>query len=370
MKIVYLDSGRMPTEKAHGYQIMKMCESMASLGHEVTLVVSSRRNPIKTDPFEFYGLEKNFAFRRLPSIDIVNIFPKFGTWLSRLSFLVSAKIYLMLKKYDLLYLREHMSGLFFNDFLIETHSLPKSIGRRDFRVWQRAKKIAVTTPFIKEKLEHAGIEVRKIIVAPDAVDSKVFGIELSKEEARKQLGLPINQTLLGYTGSLKTKEMEKGIADVLRALKNLPENMRFIAVGGLERHIREYKTLAQNLGVWKKAQFIHRVPPDKLAVYQQAFDCLLLPFPNKEHYAYFASPLKMFEYMASGRPIVSTDLPSIREVLNDKNAVLVQPDSPSDLARGINTVLTDAKLADRIASQAKKDAGLFTWENRAKIILQ
>ena len=77
-------------------------------------------------------------------------------------------------------------------------------------------------------------------------------------------------------------------------------------------------------------------------------------------------PLKLFEYMASKRPIVASDLPSIKETLrNEKNAILVKPDNPQALAEGIKRVLIDKELADRISEQAFKDAQEYSWEKRS-----
>jgi len=95
-----------------------------------------------------------------------------------------------------------------------------------------------------------------------------------------------------------------------------------------------------------------------------------MPFPFNEHYAYFMSPLKMFEYMASQRPIVATNLPSTREVLNENNAVLVEPDDSEKLAKGIKKVLDNKELSQKIAEQAYLDVKKYTWEKRVKDIIK
>jgi glycosyltransferase involved in cell wall biosynthesis len=86
--------------------------------------------------------------------------------------------------------------------------------------------------------------------------------------------------------------------------------------------------------------------------------------------AEFTSPIKLFEYMASRRPIVATSLPSIKEILKDgSNALLVGPDDVDLLVKGIKRVLEDHALAEKLAAQAGSDVKKYTWEKRVKRIL-
>jgi glycosyltransferase involved in cell wall biosynthesis len=82
------------------------------------------------------------------------------------------------------------------------------------------------------------------------------------------------------------------------------------------------------------------------------------------------SPLKLFEYMASGKPIVASDLPVLREILvEDRNALLYPPSDPAALAECLARLLADKSLATRLADQARQDVEDFTWERRAARIL-
>jgi glycosyltransferase involved in cell wall biosynthesis len=95
-----------------------------------------------------------------------------------------------------------------------------------------------------------------------------------------------------------------------------------------------------------------------------------IPWQHKEFSAYFTSPMKLFEYMAAGMPIVATDLPSLREVLrHGENAWLVAPGNAKALVEGICRVLCDGGLAQRIADQARHDAQQYSWQQRASTIL-
>jgi glycosyltransferase involved in cell wall biosynthesis len=96
---------------------------------------------------------------------------------------------------------------------------------------------------------------------------------------------------------------------------------------------------------------------------------LALPNTPGRVSAAYTSPLKLFEYMASGRPMVASDLPALREVLRpDANAVLVEAGDAGALAAGLARVLADAALAARLAAQAREDVRAWTWDRRAERI--
>lgn len=102
----------------------------------------------------------------------------------------------------------------------------------------------------------------------------------------------------------------------------------------------------------------------------KAADILVLPnVPTSEESVKYTSPVKLFEYMASGVPIIASDLPSIREILNEQNAILVRADDPAALAEDINKVLQDNELSNSISKQALIDVKDHTWENRAQKII-
>src|SRR5690606_28470778 len=80
----------------------------------------------------------------------------------------------------------------------------------------------------------------------------------------------------------------------------------------------------------------------------------------------YTSPLKLFEYMAAGRPIVASDLHALREVLrHDENALLVAPDSPAALAEALRRLIDGRELSRRLAQRARQDAAEYGWDTRA-----
>lgn len=372
MKLKYIVNARIPTEKAHGYQICKMCEEFSKAGVEVELIVPKRKNFIKENAFDFYRVKNNFKITKLFCFDLVK-FGYLGFWLERISFLLFAKLYLRKEKDSIFYTRDDFSGFFFKNHFIELHSLSKTKNFLFKKFLRRAKGFFVLTNFIKEELgKEFKISSGKIMISHDAVDFELFNINIEKQKARELLNLPLNKKILGYTGSFKTMGKDKGINDILKALKILDKDNKdflFLAIGGNENDIAHYKQKAKEQSVFDYVNFISRVDLSKLAIYQKACDVLLMPYPNIKHYTFYMSPLKMFEYMASGRPIVASDLPSIREILNDNNAVFFESDNPISLAEAIKNVLEDASLANKISQKALADVRNYTWEERAKNII-
>ncbi|MBU1203301.1 glycosyltransferase [Patescibacteria group bacterium] len=370
----YIANVRLPSERANSLQIAKMCESFAKAGANVCLVAPKRKNNINEDVFSYHKVKNNFKIIYLPSIDLVGKVPKLGFWLQSLTFSISVRKYLK-KKYkgSVIYTRDEYLLPFLQRLncriFWEAHALPKNI-KFYLKYLSKCEKIFVLTKTIKNRLISLGINSTDIYVSPDAVDLSIFDILFSKDKAREKFKLPQDKIILGYTGSLTTKDMDKGVSCILRALSYLPHEILFLAVGGNGEDIKKYKQKTADLVIDERVIFLPKVSQYDLAIYQKAFDILLMSFPNKEHFAYYMSPLKMFEYMSAKRPIITSDLPSIREVLTEKSAIFFRPDDPKDLAEKVSMILCNSKLAEEISERAYLDVQNYSWDKRAKKILE
>ena len=356
----------MPTEKAHGFQIAKMCESFASKNIEVELVVSKRKNKIKEDVFSYYRLKDNFKLTYLPCLDLVRFnLGKLGLAVQMVSFLVIAKIYTLSNKYDVLYTREQeLAGLFFNNYILEMHYFPEKITYFHKKCWQKAAALVVLTSCIKKQLEKYGVDSKKILISPDGVDLDKFNPDISQLDARQKVNLPLSKKIILYTGSFYFGW--KGADIFLETEKYLDNDCLLVLIGGSEEEIKDLKEKYPSA----KIVLVSRKPREIVSYYQKAADVLVLPNKKGEKISEeYTSPLRLFEHMASGRPIVASDLPSIREILNENNAVLVEPNQSLQLAAGIEKVIKDQNLSKRIAQQAQSDVAKYSWQNRAKNIL-
>lgn len=377
MKLIYLSNARIPTEKAHGLQIMKMCENFSLTGCEVELLLPKRANDIAEDPFEFYGTPKIFKLSYLSCVDqnsITFLPEKISFIIQTATFYLSARWHLLRNQYDVIYSRETAVALCFVRVVIELHSLPAKISFINSVAWRRAEKLTVLTSFIKQSLVECGIASDKILVAPDAADLEAFAkIMASKKSLRRAFNLSEDIKIFSYIGKFKTMGMDKGVGLFIKAFARICANRTdclLLLVGLNPDEIGEIEILCQELELTKnKYRLVLHVPQQEAFKYMKASDMLVMAYPNITHYAYYMSPLKLFEYMASGTAILSTDLPSIREVLNENNAILVGSDSEEEFVRGIESALADSSHLVDLAAQAYKDVSHNTWQNRAKRIL-
>jgi len=366
MKLLYIANINMPTPWAHGIQIMKMSEAFANAGIETELIVPRRFNKIKEDPFEYYGVESKFKIVKLPCIDLMPLGAgKFIFLLEKFSFLLSVKIYLAFKKFDIFYTREHLAGLFFKDFILETHVLPTEIKKFHIKIWQRAKKILVLTDFIKEGIMAKGIMEDKILISSDGVDLNKFNLDISSADARKKVNLPLNKKLIIYSGSFSLYSW-KGVDVLLAAAQHFNSDELVVLVGGSKAEIEKIKSKIKS----KNILLVGRQPYSLIPYYLKSADVLVLPNKKGDVMSEkYTSPLKLFEYMASSRPIVASALSSLQEILNNNNAILVEPNNPEGLAIGLRTVLNNKNLAEKISMQALNDVKEYTWDKRVKKII-
>jgi glycosyltransferase involved in cell wall biosynthesis len=186
------------------------------------------------------------------------------------------------------------------------------------------------------------------------------------------LNLPAEAFIVGYVGQLHTMSMSKGIDTLIEAIAKIPDAPISLGlVGGPPAMAETLCKYWQALGLpVERLMFLGRVEPSAVPLYLSAFDVCAMPFPWTEHFAYYASPLKLFEYMASGRAIVSSDLPAVAEVVRDgETALLYPPGDVSALATMLRRLHDDPALRQRIGAAARQEATRYSWQARAAGIL-
>jgi len=254
-------------------------------------------------------------------------------------------------------------------FIYEIHSLAEKnvldkILNRLFCFWVD-KYVFITNELKNIYFEKYSYDLKKGIVFPDAVDLARFNIDVSKEDARQKLDLPQDKKIIAYAGSFLLHSW-KGIDILLKSAKQFSDDFLFVFVGGTKKEIANIRSQYPSDNVL----LIVQKPNSQIPLYLKAADVLVLPNKKGEDISEkYTSPLKMFEYMASRRPIVASNLPSIREILNDQNSILVQPNEPQKLAQGIKEAMAP-EVSEKISQQAFQDVRNYTWEKRVDEILK
>ncbi len=389
--MLYLSCARIPSEKAHAYQILKMCESFASQGIIVTLLYQKRNNNQIEDRagniFEYYAVRNLFTMKKLFCLDsalLEKIHSGIWFYVTTITYLLAAAIFLIRnrKAIDVIYCRDVFSLMLIGllqpvlklPTFYEAHAFPHKLIKLHIRFVKKITGIVVLTEQLRELLFKKGVHHSKITVAHDGVDLRHFeNAQHRGAQIRNHMGIPPEALLIGYVGRFVTMEQEKGIKDLLGAMNYLADYngaVYMAFVGGPMSHVPTYYKIIEDLRLDRNHfRFHDLVPINEVPVYLAAFDIVAMPFPWTPHYAYYMSPLKLFEYMAAEKPILATRLPSVMEVLADgENAVLVEPDNPLALAQGIRRILEDKAFSRSISSRARQDVLNYTWEKRAQKI--
>ena len=389
--MLYIANARIPTEKAHGLQIMKMCNEFAKK-LEVELLVAhrfqTRLMKQVADVYDYYTVEKKFKIRRIFSLNLTppldsrlsyrtQSVQRLSHWLQSICFGLVSAIYSLTRSARLVYSRDFFSCLFLywlqplhrKKVFFEAHDFPLTkLGGR-LRCWplRHIDGLIVISRKLAELYQSQGILPENMLVAPDGVDLPLFSAGLQRESSREELGIPRNKKVICYTGHLYRW---KGTRVLAQAMKKLDDNYLLYVVGGTPKDISEFEDFI-SVNRIPNVIVTGYVPPKLIPKYLAAADVLVLPNTSEEAISrLYTSPLKLFEYMAARRPIVASDLPSVREILNEENAILVRSDDPKALAEGIQKVLTNEEMGKKLAENAFKEVQLYTWEKRAEKILE
>ncbi len=352
MKILYLAFARIPTEKAHGVQIMKTCEALGESGAEVELVVPSRMTQVKEDPFSYYGVRQNFKLTVLGVADLVRM----GT----IGFAVSAILFSELAARrrsfwgaDIIYSRD--AFLLFQYYLLgrrlvyEAHTKPTLISTI---VARNAYRVVVISEGLQLAYTSKGVSRDKIIVAHDA-SSIDFKHQISKEDARKNLKIPTEGKVALYVGRI---DDAKGVPTLAAAATRVGAQVVVVGDGPTKESL---KIMHPNV------LFLPQTKYEDLPRVLPAGDVLVIPNSAKnEDSALYTSPMKLFAYLGSGKPIVATDVPALRTIAGETEGVyFANADDPAALAAAI-----DHALAGPIDFIDKRNT-MYTWTDRARTIL-
>lgn len=231
-------------------------------------------------------------------------------------------------------------------------------------VWRAADHVLPVTDKLADYVRHADVPESKIQVIPNGINPAMFSAGASGEDARRELDLS-DKIVLGFTGFIRSWH---GLTRVVDAMLAMPErnDLHFLVIGdGPAR--AELEAYAADKGLADRVTTLGLVARDRIGHYVAAFDVALQP-----SVVAYASPLKLFEYMALGRAIVAPDQDNIREVLTDgDDAVLFDPDDTDAFTAAIVRLCRDDTLRSRlgIAAAALIESKPYTWLANAERVI-
>ena len=384
MKLTYITSAIISHEKTHPYQILKTCEGFVKNNVKVDLILishSSVEKKIKEirNVWYYYGIKKRFNILKISHFFWINRYytRKLGFFrfcLQVVLFITFFSFYSLINKPDIYYFRDKdmywVSYLSFLRFIhrgkiyLEVHK-----PRREIVSLLKKRAInglIVITDQIRDYYLKHEVPQKKIFVSGSGVDLKMFENLPSKQEIRNELEIPLDKKIICYTGNLYDW---KGAYVLALAMKDFVNNsVRCYFVGGMRKDVEKLNKFIKKNNI-QNIIVVGYVAPILVPKYQIASDVLVLP-NIRIGLSEYTSPLKLYEYMASKRSIVASDIPVFREVLDEETSILVEPNNPEALYKGIKTVLYNKKIAQRLTKNAYRNIIKYDWEERAKNIIK
>ena len=374
--LIYISNARIPSEKANANQSMQQCAAFADF-FEVEFWYAKRRNPLLVENvFEYFGVPPNFTLKAIPNLDLPllrKVNPKLGFLVQAMTFSFTTVLKLLIRrKIGLVFTRNDI-GLWFLPLLAVCRpSLPVIFEDQAFFLrrlgWVKryllycTSGVVVTSSLQEASFIKEGVSAHKLVVARNAVDFNRFEID------QKESCNPNTLHHVFYVGNLFRR---KGVYTLVDATEFLSREYVVHFVGGSKEAMIPFEQYVEKKEQRGAQIRLHgHVQPSKVAELMKEAHILVLPNSGDNVFSEkFTSPMKLFEYMAAGRPIVATNVPAVREVLeHGRNAYLVKPDDPQALAEGIRSVSEGQSLASLLGANAKRDVENFTWAARTETI--
>ncbi|MBI5943857.1 MAG: glycosyltransferase [Chloroflexi bacterium] len=372
MKIAVITNSRIPSLTANSIQAMKVTQALMQLEHDVCLFA-----PRETEAVSSQSLLTHYGLRIAPRLELL---PS-ERHLKRFDFILHARRAAKRFNADLIYTwlpQSAVLGLWDgNPVVLEMHGdISGKMGAwwlRQFWKVKGNKAMTVTTSALRKALERSTkfqFKNDSVLIAPNGVELEKYAGLPNPPEARHQLNLPEGLTV-GFTGHIYPG---RGAELLFELAKQMPQ-VNFLWVGGTPELVGAWRGKLTDAGI-TNVTLTGFVQHERIALYQAAADILLMPYSRTieassgQDIAEVINPMKMFEYMASGRAIVSADLPSIREVLNDGNAVFCEPGDIGKWKSAIESLLADESRRRELGARARRDVENLTWLKREENILR
>lgn len=377
MKIAYVHDSPVPSHSANAVHVMKMCAALARQGAEVTLFCPKAK--VEGNPYTLYDVPENFKICYIHPNCLLKSIP-----LVR-SLSVAFNTAKTVKKlgYDFIFGRSTLAVYIlrnFRPFIYESHSLPAN----KYRLFaekgiMRSKNLLshiVITQGLKSDYikSYSFVNPLNITILQDAADyAQPVTEDRCPIDASKRLNIK-QKPVIGYLGHLYPGKC----MEILSQIARMRPQYDFHIVGGKDEWVNKWKQdeKCKNLD---NIKFYGYVENKTIPYYYNLFDICILPFSNKiiigkfknANIGRWTSPLKLFEAMSYGKPILTTDLSTIKEVLTDNvNCMMVSENNIAEWCQKLDILISDESLRNKFGQAALRLFELnYTWDIRAKKII-
>lgn len=367
MKIAAITSVTIPATTANSIQVMKACQALAQLGHQVSLTIPGKTPPAWQDLAQQYGMKEPFELRVAPA----------RNGLKRYDFALAAVNRAVQDKADLLYTwspQAAVLGLWNRmPVILEFHDLPTGklgpvLLRYFFKVEGKKRLLCITHALAEKLKTFLGNDYKPemVHIAPNGTDLTQYSGLPDAPDARKLLGFA-NTFTAGYTGHFY---QGRGTSLLVSLARAYPE-IQFLWVGGNPADLKLWRERLSGEGI-QNVILTGFVTNADLPLYQASSDVLLMPYETSiagsggGNSAEICSPMKMFDYLAAGRVILTSDLPVFHEILHEQNAIFCPPGDETAWIQKLGEIIQDAELRQSLGKQARQDAENYTWLKRAE----
>lgn len=367
MRVACLAASRVPSRTANSIQVMKACQALVELGHQVRLWVPGPAAEAAPDLAAHYGLRRAVPvtwLRPLPGLRRYDVYLR-AVWAARAW------------RADLVYAwptpAAALAARSGPPTLLELHDRPHGLlGPRWLAAFLRApgaRRLMPTTQTLLDWVERAAgapLPPGFAVVSPNGVDLERYADLPDPPEARARLGWPERLTV-SYTGHLYAG---RGTGLMFELARRMPE-VAFVWAGGEPAAVEAWRARAAQAGL-ANLRLLGFVPNAALPMVHAASEALLMPYERRiavssgGDTAAFANPMKVYEYLAAGRAILSSDLPVLREVLDARCARLLAPEDTAAWEAALRALLSDDAGRRALGEAARARAAGHTWLARAR----
>lgn len=351
-RILYITKSKLSFSRAYTQNILNTASSLADQGTmQVTVFSSAQNDESAKEILDHKKLKFNF------DLDVHD------RSRSLVAFVWKAR-----SEFEILYFRDPLLFLiaFWCRFLLGKKVIFEAHGSHEWPfvqpIWRLAILAANGVVYITERLrKYYGIKKPSIVVHTNGINVDLFRLTQDPKMLRRSLLLPIDKIIILYIGSFLWYSAET----IVRMMKYLPDTLVLVIVGLKNEELKKLERLVAEESVSERVLCRRRVLPPVIPEYLLAADILVNPlvidYPG-------SISSKLYEYLAAGKPIVSSQGGANDEIIRDgENGLLVSLTS-KDFADAILRIINDRSFADTLARNAQADAQNYTWGKRAERI--